>query len=190
LWKVKTTQKEIYLTFDDGPIPTVTNFVLEELKKWNAQATFFCVGDNIQKHPNIYRQLLAQGHRIGNHTYHHQKGTKTPNQVYYQDIDDCQKLMATDNESPLFRPPYGKLRYRQLKQLSKKYRIVMWHIIAGDFLPKMTAKKCLRVLIRNTQKGSIIVLHDNQKTFSILKEVLPQYLAHFAQRGYQFKKLP
>jgi len=189
LWKVKTTQKEIYLTFDDGPTPTVTNFVLEELNKWNAQATFFCVGHNIEKHPDIYRQLQAQGHSIANHTYYHRKGTKTPNQEYYRDIEDCQKYMIADNKMMLFRPPYGKIKYSQIKQLSKKYRIVMWHIIAGDFLPKMTVKKCLRILIRNTQKGSIIVLHDNQKTFSILKEVLPQYLAYFSKKGYQFKKL-
>ena len=189
LWKVKTNEKHIYLTFDDGPLPNITPFILEELRKWNAQATFFCVGDNITKHPDIFDQIIAQGHTVGNHTFHHKKGTKTSNHEYYHDIDACQKLITTTNDRLLFRPPYGKLKFRQLHKISKKYSIVMWHILAGDFLPRMTVQKCLKILIRNTKKGSIIVLHDNQKTFHIVKEVLPHYLAYFTQKGYQFKKL-
>ena len=170
-------------------IPEVTDFVLKELDKWNAKATFFCVGDNILKHQSIFEKIINNKHTVANHTFNHLNGLGSNNDVYLKSIYRCEEALAENNTYKLFRPPYGKLKFNQYKKIKKEYKVILWHILAGDFLKNMTSKKCLNILKRKTKKGSIIVLHDNMKTFDILKEVLPAFLAHFTKKGFQFKAL-
>lgn len=207
IWSVKNTDKIIFLTFDDGPIPGVTEFVLEQLDQFKAKATFFCVGDNIKKHPGVYQNILCAGHRTGNHTYNHLNGWKTNDQEYYSNIQECQEIMNSQNSklktplrdkqnsksgieySALFRPPYGKIRKRQIAKLSAQYEIVMWGVLSGDYNYKLPAKNCLRKTIKYSRPGSIIVFHDSLKAEKNLKYVLPRYLQHFSSLGYKFESL-
>lgn len=185
----KAAGKKIFLTFDDGPIPEVTPFVIDTLKQFNAEATFFCVGENIDRHPEIYQQVLAAGHRSGNHTYNHLDGWKTENEHYLQNVVSCSqslKRYTTDTGKPLFRPPYGKIKRAQIRLLIQEYRIVMWDILAGDFDPDFSADICLQKCIHHSRHGTIIIFHDSHKAAKNLKYVLPRYLAHFTQAGYQF----
>ncbi|MFL5728938.1 MAG: polysaccharide deacetylase family protein [Cytophagaceae bacterium] len=199
VWSVKNTDKTLFLTFDDGPIPGVTDYVLEELKNFNAKATFFCVGHNIEKHPEVYRKIIQAGHRTGNHTYNHLNGWKTRNEEYFQNIESCRKIMDAENgsspitndQSPirLFRPPYGKIKRRQIPVLADHYKIVMWGVLSGDFDKNLSAEKCLRKTIRYSRSGSIIVFHDSLKAEKNLRYVLPRYLQHFSELGYKFEAL-
>ncbi len=183
----------IYLTFDDGPIPEVTPWVLETLKKFQAQATFFCVGDNIAKHPKIFRQILDKNHRIGNHTFHHKNGWKTGAATYLEDVEKCNLEIhkhTTTNHKKFFRPPYGKITKKQSNSLIKNnYNIIMWDVLSADFDPNVSAEQCLSYIIKHTQSGSIIVLHDHLKTFDKLQFVLPRILHYFSEKGYSFKSL-
>jgi len=189
LWKVKTKQKNIYLTFDDGPVPEVTEFIIKELDFWNAKATFFCLGKQIDSYADIFQELVNKGHTVANHTYHHKKGFNIDDEEYFKDVYACEKALKNYNAKSLFRPPYGKMKFSQMKKLSEKYNIVMWHLLSGDFLPNMTPTKCFDILIKKTKKGSIVVLHDSVKCFGIVKEVLPKYLEYFSSKGYSFKAL-
>jgi peptidoglycan/xylan/chitin deacetylase (PgdA/CDA1 family) len=187
-WNKSRNEKVIYLTFDDGPIPDVTSFVLNTLKSFNARATFFCIGDNIRKYPAIFEQLKAAGHRVGNHTFNHLKGWKTDDKTYIQNFLECQKLTGTD----LFRPPYGRIKKSQIKAIkaqAPQTQIIMWDVLSGDFDLNLTPEKCFQNVIKHTNGGSIIVFHDSLKAFDRLQYALPRVLQHFHQLGYTFNTL-
>lgn len=187
-WRLPTDEKVLYLTFDDGPIPELTPWVLDSLKEFEAKATFFCVGDNVQKNPDIFQRILKEGHTVGNHTFNHLNGWKTP------DIDYLRNTLLADEEirrytqTDLFRPPYGRIGRKQIHQLRHK-RIVMWDVLTGDFSSKISPEKVLRKSIDNTRPGSIVVFHDNVKAEQNLRFALPAYLSHFGAQGFSFKAL-
>ena len=184
-WKVNSEEKDIFLTFDDGPIPEVTPWVLEELNKYNAKASFFCVGDNVRKHAEIFEQVVSSGHTIGNHTYNHYNGWATDNINYFHNVRKCAHLV----KSNLFRPPYGKLKPKQTQFLSRHYNIVMWDVLSGDFDPNLSKQDCYEKVIRSAKEGSIIVFHDSLKAFDKLQFVLPKVLQNFSEKGYTFQAL-
>ncbi|EDM35040.1 putative polysaccharide deacetylase [Pedobacter sp. BAL39] len=187
-WNKTRAQSVIYLTFDDGPIPDVTDFVLKTLKSFSAKATFFCIGDNIVKHPDVFRKLTDEGHRIGNHTFNHLKGWKTDDEVYLQNFRKCQELTNTN----LFRPPYGRIKKSQIASLRKQYpdlEIVMWDVLSGDFDQDLAPEKCYQNVIKHTGNGAIVVFHDSLKAFDRLKYTLPRALQYFRDQGYIFGTL-
>jgi peptidoglycan-N-acetylglucosamine deacetylase len=184
-WKINTQEKVLYLTFDDGPIPEVTPWVLEQLAKYEAKATFFCVGENVQKYPEIYQSLLKNGHSVGNHTQNHLNGWSTNNAIYAQNIEKC----AQNVESTLFRPPYGRLKPAQSTALRPQYRIVMWDVLSGDFDSKISNQKCLENVLQYATNGSIIVMHDSLKAEEKLRFILPRVLKHFASLGFRFERI-
>ncbi len=186
LWRMPATiPPTLYLTFDDGPIPDITPWILEQLEQYQAKATFFCVGDNIRKYPAIFEQVKAAGHTIGNHTYHHLDGWKTSTADYLQNVADCQQL----TQSNLFRPPYGKITPRQAAALFEQYKIVLWEITTWDFEASLSANDCTQKIIKNATNGSIILLHDNVKSWNRLKETLPAILEHYTKAGFSFGAL-
>ena len=184
-WRIKTSKKEIYLTFDDGPVPDFTPWVLKTLDDFGAKATFFCVGDNAKRHPELIQEILAAGHTVGNHTMNHLDGWATDNLPYFHNIRHC----AEEIDSTLFRPPYGRIRPRQAQFLQRHYEIVMWDVLSGDFDPHLSPEDCLRNVVRNAQPGSIVVFHDSLKAQEKLEFALPQVLAHFRELGYNFAAL-
>ena len=184
-WRVAGEQPTLYLTFDDGPIPEVTPWVLEQLAEYDAKATFFCVGDNAKRHPELIQEILAAGHTVGNHTMNHLDGWATDNLPYFHNIRHC----AEEIDSTLFRPPYGRIRPRQAQFLQRHYEIVMWDVLSGDFDPHLSPEDCLRNVVRNAQPGSIVVFHDSLKAQEKLEFALPQVLAHFRELGYNFAAL-
>lgn len=187
LWHFSRKQKAIYLTFDDGPIPEVTPWVLEQLKHHNAKATFFCIGANIEKHPTIFEQIKAEGHRVGNHTFNHLNASKTSFTDYIKNTEKAANHFKTPF---LFRPPYGKLDHAKANALLKKgYKIVMWDVLSADFDPKITPEECLNNILKNTQNGSIIVFHDSLKSQEKLRYSLPKVLEFYAGKGVAFKAI-
>lgn len=192
LWKVDTQEKVLYLTFDDGPIPEVTPQVLAELKKWNAKATFFCIGKNAEANPEIFHQIIADGHTIGNHTYDHLNGWKTSDEVYFDNIEKCAAVLNPKSEirnPKLFRPPYGKLKPSQYNVLKESYRIVMWDVLTYDFDLNITKEEVLENTLKNTEAGSVVVFHDSLKAKEKALFALPKVLEHFSQQGYKFEAL-
>lgn len=188
VWKKSTNEKELFLTFDDGPIPEVTEFVLEELKKYQAKATFFCVGENLRKYPEIAKQTVANGHVLGNHTFNHLKGWRTSKQMYLENILKCEEqLEKFQQRQLLFRPPYGKLTRVQAAALSN-YKIVMWNRLAWDFGKNLNTEKAIHYLC-DAPQGSIVVFHDNQKSFENMRIILPRVLEHYDGEGYKFRAL-
>lgn len=188
IWRKSKKDKEIYLTFDDGPIPVVTPFVLDTLKKYDAKATFFCIGDNIHKHPAIFKQVISDGHQIGNHTFNHLKGWNTGVEEYTRNMLKCQELTQTD----LFRPPHGRIKKGQIKELRTRIdglQIIMWDVLSGDFDLNLQPEKCLQNVIRNTEDGSIVVFHDSLKAQPRLEYALPKALEYWKERGYRFSTL-
>lgn len=185
LWHYTREEKNIYLTFDDGPIPGITEWVLDELALHRAKATFFCVGANVMKNFEVFSRIGEEGHSVGNHSMFHSKGFSTPITNYLNETDACQKLIG----NPLFRPPYGQLKRGQYKALIKKgYKVVMWDVISYDY-EKISPDRCLKIVLDNTRNGSIVVFHDNIKAEKNLKYSLPKVLEHYGQLGYNFKAI-
>jgi len=192
-WRISTRKKEIYLTFDDGPVPDFTPWVLKILKKYDAKATFFCVGQNVKKYPHIYQQILKDHHSVGNHTFNHLKGWKTSTEKYIKNILKAEAYLedATQNQgTKLFRPPHGRLKPVQARILRKKgYKIIMWDVLTGDFDQSLSKEQCLEHTLKHIKNGSIVVFHDSIKSFKNLDYVLPRILEHFSAKDYQFKSL-
>jgi peptidoglycan/xylan/chitin deacetylase (PgdA/CDA1 family) len=190
IWKIPSSDKNVYLTFDDGPHPEITPWVLNELEKYNAPATFFCIGKNVEKYREIYNLLLNKGHAIGNHTFNHFNGWKTENEIYIKDVIMAKEFI----NSTIFRPPYGKIKRVQSKEIKrvlseKDSRIIMWDVLSGDFDKNFTPEQCYQNVIRNVSSGSIIVFHDSEKAFKNLHQALPRILNYLFENKYVFKKL-
>jgi peptidoglycan-N-acetylglucosamine deacetylase len=185
-WRNATEEPVVHLTFDDGPIPEVTPWVLRQLAAYEARATFFCVGHNIEKHPDIYARVLEADHLTGNHTYNHLDGWTTDPALYFRNIERAEALIGNG----LFRPPYGHLRPSQARYLQKHYQVVLWDVLSGDFDPKVSAEECLQNILANVRPGSIIVMHDNIKSFGTLRYVLPRLLEALSAAGYRFAPVP
>ncbi len=182
VWRINPASPTLYLTFDDGPIPELTPWVLDTLKHYNISATFFCVGENLLKYPEIAQRITNEGHLIGNHTFNHLKGWKSKNDAYLNNIEKCNSL----SESKLFRPPYGRLKISQYKKLKDNYKIVFWDVLTHDYDKNISKEKCLKNSIKYTRNGSIIVFHDNKKAELKLKYALPAYIEHFLKLNYKF----
>ncbi len=185
IWHINTDLKELYLTFDDGPVPEITSGVLNLLHAFDAEATFFCVADNVRKYPEIYQEILKRGHAVGNHTYSHLNGFKTDTKDYLYDVKKASELI----DSKLFRPPYGKLKSSQLHELEKTYKIVLWDVLSYDFYKNMTPEKCFGNVKQFTRQGSVVVFHDNIKAKKNMFYALSETLIYFSEKGYKFKKL-
>lgn len=188
IWDIKTFEKNIYLTFDDGPHPAATPFVLEELKKYNAKATFFCIGKNVDMHFDIYKKIIGERHSVGNHTYNHLNGWNVNDEIYLDNIYKAKQVI----DSNLFRPPYGKITKFQLKQLQgAKYNLktVMWSVLSGDFDEQVKGEECYLTVVKNAKEGSIVLFHDSEKALPRLQHALPLVLKYFTEKGFEFKSL-
>ncbi len=188
IWDIPTTEKAIYLTFDDGPNPSITPFILEELAKYDAKASFFCIGKNVKENPSVYDRILAEGHAVGNHSFNHLDGWKTGNDKYVVDILEARKYIDSD----LFRPPYGHITRKQIKgltKLSRPFKIIMWSVLSGDFDINISPERCCTNVINNTKNGSLVVFHDSEKAKERMSYALPIVLKYFSERGYIFKKI-
>jgi len=193
IWEYPNTKNTIYLTFDDGPIPQVSPWVLDQLKAHNAKATFFCIGDNVTKYPAIFNKVIAASHGIGNHTFSHYNGWKTSVKNYIKDIEKCAAVLEghLSGFSPLFRPPYGRITPKQARILQAQgYSIVMWSVLSKDYDYNISRQQCLKNVITHIKPGSIVVFHDSLKAFKNLQYVLPKVLAHCTKMGWQCKALP
>lgn len=204
VWDIATPNKTIYLTFDDGPTPQITDWTLQTLKQFNAKATFFCVGNNIENHPNIFQNILKQEHAIGNHTQNHVKGWRTKTTNYVENVllteSVLKKQILNYNASKveanhglsvnLFRPPYGQITPKQGKRLTQLgYKIVMWDVLSFDWDSTISSNQCFQNVISKSKKGSIIVFHDSIKASKHMQFALPKVLEYFTQKGYTFKTL-
>ena len=185
IWSVETDEKVLFLTFDDGPTPHVTDWVLDQLKNYDAKATFFCLGKNVRDQPAIYQRILDRGHAVGNHTFDHAKGWFTPTFAYLKSVLRCEKYV----DSTLFRPPYGRIRKSQIRALLDRFRIVMWDVLSEDYNQSASPESCLKKVISQSKSGSIIVFHDSKKAQKNLSQVLPSVLDHFSSQGYVFRAL-
>ncbi len=197
IWNMSSSEKNLYLTFDDGPTPEITHWVLDTLKNFEAKATFFCIGKNIENHPDIFQNIMEQRHSIGNHTYNHVKGWRTSTKDYLANIENAQEIINSQIKNRqssianLFRPPYGQIRPKQAKALSKlDYKVVMWNVLSFDWDQAISPKDCLNKVIHNSSKGSIIVFHDSVKAEKNMKYALPRVLEHFSKHDYSFKAIP
>ncbi|WP_395052940.1 polysaccharide deacetylase family protein [Flavobacterium sp.] len=200
IWDIPNAENKVYLTFDDGPTPEITEWTLKLLEKHNAKATFFCIGDNVNKFPAIYQKIISSKHAVGNHTFNHLNGWKTENNIYFENVKQCQNTLEinTNNSKQfqeletqnskletLFRPPYGKIKPSQSKILRKLgYKIIMWDVISYDFDPAISKEECLENVLKNVKSGSIIVFHDSQKAFTNLEYVLPRTLEFLSEKGF------
>jgi peptidoglycan/xylan/chitin deacetylase (PgdA/CDA1 family) len=202
VWSFYTNEKIIYLTFDDGPTPEITEWTLNQLKKYKAKATFFCIGKNVAKHPEIFQKIIEEQHSVGNHTQNHLNGWKTTTQDYFINFKEADQTISnnfkryskletnTIQAVKLFRPPYGKISLKESKQIRNKgYKIIMWDVLSADFDTSISSNKCLKNVIKNTKNGSIVVFHDSLKASEKLKFVLPKILEYYSEKGYSFKKI-
>ena len=211
IWRIPTEKKEIFLTFDDGPIPEVTEFVLEELKKYNAKATFFCIGGNIEKYPGIFQKVVNQQHTIGNHTFNHVRGWDVEDDYYLDNFNECEEIIVarsskfdvreseiehqTSKNEPkqrshrLFRPPFGRIKRSQAKEILKTHEIVMWDVLTGDYDQSISQERVLSKTLQHTEKGSIVLFHDSIKASKNMIYALPKVLEHFSEQGFVFKSL-
>jgi len=196
VWDLPTKEKVIYLTFDDGPTPTITDWTLDVLKQYNARATFFCIGKNVVDNPKIFKRIIAEGHSVGNHTYNHLKGWRTKTKDYLDDVEEAQKVINNQIQNSefriqnLFRPPYGQIKPKQAKKLIYlSYKIIMWKVLAIDWDASVSNSTCLENVIKNTSSGDIVVFHDSTKAEKNLQYALPKTLDYFSERGFKFKRL-
>jgi peptidoglycan/xylan/chitin deacetylase (PgdA/CDA1 family) len=188
IWEMPQTKKAIYLTFDDGPHPQMTSFVLDELSKYNATATFFCIGKNVVDHPAVFERIIHEGHAIGNHTYDHLDGWKTGNADYLENILTARKYIDSD----LFRPPYGRLTWSQQRDITKSghaFKVIMWSVLSGDFDVNITPEQCCKNVLQHTKSGSVVVFHDSEKAGERIRYALPVVLKYFSEKGYAFEKI-
>ena len=185
IWKIPIEEKKIFLTFDDGPIPQITPWVLDVLNHFNAKATFFCVGENVSKYPNIFHKIIKQGHSVGSHTNNHMSGWGSENVPYFHNV----RRGATLVKSALFRPPYGRLKPSQVPFLMRHYYIIMWDVLSGDFDLKLSKEQCLENVLLNADSGSIVVFHDSIKAKEKLTYSLPQVITYFSEQGYTFEAI-
>ncbi len=188
IWEINESAKSIYLTFDDGPHPVITPFVLNELRKYDAKATFFCIGKNVVEHQDAFKMILEQGHAVGNHTHNHLNGWKTGSVKYLRNILEAGNYI----DSHLFRPPYGRITRKQRKLITQQdepFKVIMWSVLSGDFDVNITPEKCLDNVVKNTKSGSVIVFHDSEKAYERLRYVLPAVLKYFSEQGYRFEKI-
>lgn len=184
-WDMPEKTKTLYLSFDDGPHPTITPFVLHLLKQYQAKATFFCIGNNVKAHPEIYQQYLAEGHAVGNHTMRHVNGWKTKDEDYLLDIADAGRYI----QSHLFRPPYGRISKSQIEKIKKAHpekKIIMWNVLAGDWVETFSPEKCYQQLSKNIKEGDMIVLHESNKSWDRMSYCLPRLLKEYSAKGYRF----
>jgi len=187
VWNIPNASKTVYLTFDDGPTPEVTEWVLDILAQHYIKATFFCIGNNIEKHPDIFRKLIEGGHTVANHTFNHLNGWNTDNEKYFENIEACENVMQGSNTARLFRPPYGKISRSQKKEvLMRGYRIIMWDVLSADFDRFISPEKCSQNVIRNTTDGSVIIFHDSIKAQENLRHALPKAIGILKEKGFTF----
>lgn len=187
VWDIPNNENKVYLTFDDGPTPEVTEWTLEQLKKYKVKATFFCIGDNIQKYPAVFKKIIHEGHAIGNHTFNHLKGWKAKTEDYLKNTRLCETEISklTNNKCVLFRPPYGKIKNSQAKEIRKLgYKIILWDVLSADYDQSISPEECLTNVLKNVTKGSIIVFHDSKKAFVNLEYTLPKTLEFLNQKGF------
>jgi peptidoglycan-N-acetylglucosamine deacetylase len=189
VWCLPAEDNAVYLTFDDGPHPTITPWVLEQLKEYNAKATFFCIGNNIEKYPDVYQKILDEGHAVGNHTYHHLNGWKTDDKKYIEDVSQAGRII----KSNLFRPPYGRIKNSQAKKINDalettKARIIMWDVLSADFDSSFSPDQCLNHVLENVSAGSILVFHDSEKAYDNLRFALPQTIRALKEE-FIFKRI-
>ncbi len=196
IWEMPSEAKTLYLTFDDGPTPEITNWILDVLNQFNAKATFFCIGKNIAKHPDVFKNILNNGHIVGNHTFDHIKGWRTSTKNYVKSITQTQKIIDSQSINPktnfkdLFRPPYGQIRPIQGKALSSLgFQVIMWDVLSFDWDKEVIKEQCLKNVVSNASDGSIIVFHDSLKAEKNMKYALPRVLEHFSKRGYSFRSI-
>lgn len=196
IWNIPTKDKKVYLTFDDGPTPEITTWVLETLRKKGAKATFFCIGKNAVQHPDILHKILSEGHTIGNHTQNHVNGWTQSKEDYLEDVFFCEKVFENypkilKQKTRLFRPPYGKIKKSQATVLVQLgYKIIMWDVLSADFDLKITKEQCLNNVLSNIKSGSIVVFHDSVKSFKNLEYVLPKTIDFLREKGYECAILP
>jgi peptidoglycan/xylan/chitin deacetylase (PgdA/CDA1 family) len=189
IWDIPAAKKTVYFTFDDGPIPEITEWVLDLLKEHDIKATFFCIGDNIEKNPHIFQKVIEGGHTIGNHTFNHINGWNSNNTAYLENIEACRQsiLHHSKKDSKLFRPPYGKISRQQTKEVkSLGYKIVMWDVLSADFDTTITPQKCLDNVTKNATNGSVIIFHDSIKAFTNLEYALPTVIEYLKENGFRF----
>jgi peptidoglycan/xylan/chitin deacetylase (PgdA/CDA1 family) len=198
VWDIPNHENKVFLTFDDGPAPEITEWVLDQLQQYDAKATFFCIGNNIEKHPEIFNKIITQGHAFGNHTFNHLKGWETDTNEYIENTRRCSLFMREkgtgisykEDTFELFRPPYGKIKTSQSRTLRRLgYKIIMWDVLSRDFDKTITPEKCLKNVLKNVETGSIIVFHDSIKADQNLKYVLPKTLALLKERGFVCAKI-
>jgi len=185
IWRKQPHEKALYLTFDDGPVPEVTPWVLDKLDELEVKATFFCVGDNVNKYPELYREILLKGHSVGNHTFHHLNGFKVEHEQYLNDVEQASQLI----DSRLFRPPYGKLTRREKKILEQKFQIVLWDVISYDYDRNLSPSQVLENVKQNSRNGSVILFHDSVKAKNNMLSVLPDAINFLLAKGFRFERL-
>jgi peptidoglycan/xylan/chitin deacetylase (PgdA/CDA1 family) len=190
IWDLPAEDQSVYLTFDDGPHPVITPWVLDQLKEYSAEATFFCIGNNVQQFPEVYNRILEEGHAVGNHSFRHLNGWKTEEEEYLDDISKATEFI----DSKLFRPPYGRIRQAQARKVPEAMKhadakIIMWDVLSADFDDGFTDEGCYNNVVEHTVAGSIIVFHDSEKAYGKLKKVLPKVLQHLSTSGFHFKKI-
>ena|SRR6218665_462573 len=185
VWRKDPDRKKIYLTFDDGPVPVVTEWVLDVLKEKNISATFFCVGENVEKNKAIFQRILQEKHAIGNHTYNHLNGWNTDTNQYIQNVEQCAAVAGTN----LFRPPYGKLKKSQSARIAQRYSIIMWDVLSGDYDKETSPEKCLSNVVKNVRNGSIVVFHDSYKAQEKVMYALPRFIDWAKENGFEFSVL-
>jgi peptidoglycan-N-acetylglucosamine deacetylase len=185
LWNYSRDEKKLYLSFDDGPHPMSTPYILDQLQKYQAKATFFCIGKNVAAESSLYKKILDAGHRVGNHTHNHLNGWKTDDKTYFENIGQAAQYI----DSKLFRPPYGRIKKFQQAYLSREpfnYKVVMWDVLSGDFDQSISADRCTENVIMNAKQGSIVIFHDSVKAFDRMKVALPKVLEYFSEKGFTF----